>query len=142
MGVTNLTEDVNKLGSKSLLTGRRIQNGKMVSSSSNTYAYPAYIKTLLTFVVLCGTGTRQDIWTPYESACTTKQGSLPAEEKKVDMNGYIHDDVFRQTTLLPPGITVKVRFVRVTEQFSLTSTKAEYKTDIFSAVLYVKKCKV
>ena len=58
------------------------------------------------------------------------------------MIGYIHDDVFRQTRLLPPGVTVKVRFVRATEQFSLISTRAGYKTEISSAILYVKKCKV
>ena len=88
-------------------------NGKMVSSSSNTYAYRAYIETLLT-----------------------------AHGKKVDMIGYIYDDVFRQTRLLPTGVKVKVRFVRATEQFSLISTRAGYKTEISSAILYVKKCKV
>ena len=38
-----------QLGSKSLLTDICIPNGKMVSSSSNTYAYRAYIETLFTF---------------------------------------------------------------------------------------------
>ena len=56
------------------------------------------------------------------------------------MIGYIHDDV--QTSLLPPGVTVKVKYVRATEQFSLISTRAGYKTEISSAILYVRKCKV
>ena len=62
--------------------------------------------------------------------------------KKIHMIDYIHDDVFRQTRLLPPGVTVKVRFVRATEQFSLISTKAGYKTEISSAIVYVKKYKI
>ena len=37
---------------------------------------------------------------------------------------------------------MKVRFVRATEQFSLTSTNAGYTMDISSAALYVNKCKV
>ena len=52
-----------------------------------------------------------------------KRGNLTAEGKMVDMIGYIHDDVFMQTRLLSSVVTVKVRFVRGTEQFSLTSTK-------------------
>ena len=56
------------------------------------------------------------------------------------MIGYIHDDVFRQTRLLPTGVTVKVIFVRDTEQFSLILTKAGNKTELSSAIL--KKCKV
>ena len=77
-----------------------------------------------------------------ENVGTTKRGNLTAHGKKVDMISYIHDDVFMPTRLLPPGVTVKVRFVRATEQFSLISTKAGYKTEISSAILYVKKCKV
>ena len=45
--------------------------------------------------------------------------NLPAIVKKVDIIGFIHDDVFRQTRLLSPGVPAKVRFVRATEQFSL-----------------------
>ena len=53
------------------------------------------------------------------------------------MIGYIQDDVFMQTRLLPPDVTVKVRFDMATEQFSLISTKTGYKTEISSAILYV-----
>ena len=128
-------------------------NGKMVSSSSNTYAYRAYIETLLTFgKAYKKTYLTNSMWYKDtaghmndlgdENVGTTKRSNLTAHGKKVDMIGYIHDDVFRQTRLLPPGVTVKVRFVRATEQFSLISTRAGYKTEISSAILYVKKCKV
>ena len=78
-----------------------------------------------------------DLWD--ENVGTTERSNLTAHGKKVDMIGYIHDDVFKKTRLLHPGVTVKVRFVRATEQFSLISTKAGYKTDISSAIMYVKK---
>ena len=77
-----------------------------------------------------------------ENVGVTKRRNLTDNGNKVDIIGYIHNDVFRQTRLLPPGITVKVRFVRATEQFSLSSTKAGYKRDISNAIVYVKKCKV
>ena len=120
----------------------------MVSSSSNTYAYRAYIETLLTFgKAYKKTFLTNSMWYKDtaghmndgdENVGDTKRRNLTANGKKVD----IHDNVFRQTRLLPPGVTVKVRFVRATEQFSLISTKAGYKTDISSAILYVKKCKI
>ena len=71
---------------------------------------------------------------------TMKRRNLTAIGKNVDMIGYIHDDVLRQTRLLPPGVTVK--FVRATEEFRLISTKPGYKTEISSAIMYVKKRKV
>ena len=77
-----------------------------------------------------------------ENVGYTKRRNLTANGKKVNIICYIHDDVFRQTRLLPPGVTVKVRFVMTTEQFSLISTKAVYKTAISSTIVYVKKCKV
>ena len=128
-------------------------NGKMVSSSSNTYAYRAYIETLLTFgKAYKKTFHTNSIWYKDtaghmndlgdENVGSTKRSNLTAHGKKVDMIGYIHDDVFRKTRLLPPGVTVNVRFVRATEQFSFISTRAGYKTEISSAILYVKKCKV
>ena len=64
-------------------------------------------------------GHINDIWD--ENA--TKRGNLTSEGKKVDMISYIHDAVFRQTILLHLGVKVKVRFVRATAPFSLTSTK-------------------
>ena len=121
----------------------------MVFSSSNTYAYRGYIETLLTFgkaykkTFLANSmwykdtaGHMNDIGD--NNACVTKRGNLTAEGKKVDIIGYIHDHLFRPTRLLPPGAMLKVRFVRSTEQFSLILTKARFKTDISSAVLYAK----
>ena len=120
-------------------------NGKMVSSSSNTYAYRAHIETLLTFgKAYKKTFLTKSMWYKDtaghmndlgdENVGTTKRSNLTAHGKKVDIISYIHDDVFRQTRLLHPGVTVKVRLVRAIEQFSLISTRVGYKTEISSAI--------
>ena len=157
-GVTNPTEDdkvppVNNWVQCLFSQVDVSQNGKMVPSSANTYAYRAYIETLLTFgkaykktFLTNSMWYRDTAWHMNdlgdENIGATKRRHLTAIGKKVDMIGYIYDAVLRQTRLLPPGVTVKVRFIRATEQFSLISTKAGYKTDISSAILYVRKCKV
>ena len=111
-GVTNLTEDdkvtpVNNWG-KSLFSQVDVSlNGKLVSSPSNTYAYRAYIETLLTFgkaykkTFLTNSmwykdtaGHMNNLWD--ENVGTTKRNNLTAHGNKLDMIGYIHDDVFRQ----------------------------------------------
>ena len=110
-GVTNPTEDdkvapVNNWIQSLFLQVDVSLNGKMVSSSSNTYAYRAYIETLLTF----GKAYKKTFLTNYmwyndmaghmndlgyENVGTTKQSNLTAHGKQVDMIGYIHDDEFR-----------------------------------------------
>ena len=152
-GVTNPTED-DKVAPvntwvQSLFSQVDVSlNDKMVSSSSNTYAYRAYIETLLTFgkaykkTFLTNSMWYNDTAGHMNDLGDENVGTTTDHGKKVDMIGYIHDDVFVQTRLLFPGVTVKVRFVRATEQFSLISTRAGYKTEISSAILYVKKCTV
>ena len=132
-------------------------NGKLVSSSSNTYAYRSYIETLLSFGRGCkktfltngmwykDTAGKFDILK--EGTAVTNKGAgkriqLSENGKSVDMIGYLHDDVFRQHRMLPPGVTVKVRFLRSRDTFSLVTTKPGYKTFINNAVLYVRKVKV
>ena len=125
----------------------------MVSSSSNTYAYRAYIESLLSFGKACKkTFLTNSLW--YKdtaghmdslenvNAGAKKRLLLTTDEKKVDLNAYIHDDIFRQNRLIPPGVTVRVRFITSPDNSNLMPTKPGYKSLISSAVLYVKKCKV
>ncbi len=133
-------------------------NGKLISSSSNTYAYRSYIESLLSFGRACKkTFLTNGLW--YKDTAgqfdtlvdkngesandgAKKRYALTLKNKKIDLIGYIHDDVFRQHRLIPPGVTVKVRFIRSRDAFSLLSTKAGYKTILSNAVLYVRKVKV
>ena len=43
-----------------------------------------------------------DIWG--KNVCATKRRNLTAIGKMVDMTGYIDDNAFRQTRLLPPAV--------------------------------------
>ena len=128
-------------------------NGKMVSSSSNTYGYRAFIETLLSFGKACKkTFLTSSMWYKdtaghmgslgVDNVGARKRLLLTTGEKKVDLIGYIHDDIFRQNKLLPPGVTIKIRFIRSSDAFSLMSTEAGYKTVISSAILYVRKCEI
>ena len=129
-------------------------NGKLVSSSTNTYAYRAYIETLLSYgraykrSYLTNSLWYKDVAGHFDSLAENENGAAHkrreflANGKKVDMMGFIHDDFFRQERLLPPGCDIKIRFVRARDEFSLVSTKPGYKTLIDSAVLYVKKVKL
>ena len=129
-------------------------NGKLVSSSTNTYAYRAYIETLLSY----GRGYKRSyltnsLWykdsaghfdkiTEEDNKGAHKRFDFLKNGKTVDMMGFIHSDFFRQERLLPPGCDIKIRFVRAGEQFSLVSTKPGYKTIIDNAIMYVKKVKL
>ena len=129
-------------------------NGKLVSSSTNTYAYRAYIESLLSYgraykkSYLTNSLWYKDVAGHFdELTVDTNKGAFKRHEflinnKKVDMMGFLHTDFFRQERLLPPGCDIKIRLVRASEQFSLMSTKPGYKTVIDNAILYVKKVKL
>ena len=92
-------------------------NGKIASFSSNTYAYSAYIEPRLTFVnAYKKTFLTNSMWYKVtaghindlggEHIGAPKRRNMTVEGQKVDMTGYIPDDMFRQTRLLSPGVTV------------------------------------
>ena len=78
-------------------------------------------------------GHMNDIGYENENGGDTKRRSVTANRRNLDMIGYKHDGGFRQTRLLYPGVTVLN---------CLFWTKAGYKTEVCSAILYVKKYKV
>ena len=129
-------------------------NGKLVSSSTNTYAYRAYIETLLSYgraykrsyltnsLWYKDTADHFDALAEADNKGAHKRRELLKNGRKVDMMGFLHSDFFRQERLLPPGCDIKIRFVRAREEFSILSTKPGYKTLIDSAILYVKKVKL
>ena len=129
-------------------------NGKLVSSSTNMYAYRSYIESLLSYgraykkSYLTNSLWYKDIaghfdeLTEADNKGAYKRHQFIKNAKKVDMLGFLHTDFFRQERLLPPGCDVKLRLVRAADDFSLLSTKPGYKTLIDNAVLYVKKVKL
>ena len=99
-------------------------NGTVVTQSSNTYAYRAYIETLLTY----GLGAK------------SRRGYITGS-RVVDMMGRLHVDMFLQDKFLINGVDVKIRLVRAKPSFALMSggAAADYKITIVNATLFVKK---
>ena len=105
-------------------------NQKPVSPPINAYAYRSYIETLLNY----GSTAKKShltsaLWytdTPGKMDATNDENedlssrrNLMAEEKNIDMIGYLHCDVFNQDTLLINRVEVRVRLVRARDSLCL-----------------------
>ena len=134
-------------------------NDVQVSQSVGTYAYRAYIESLLS----CGpqakisqltatlyykdTAGNMDCPNPdHANAGETnyglqKRAAFTKRSATVDMIGCIHSDIFFQDRYMLNEVSVKVRLVRNKESFCLMSAQANpsYKVKLISAVLLVRK---
>ena len=114
-------------------------NDKLVSPSTNTYAYRAYLETLLNYGKeakesqltsvmwykdTAGKMDERAVVAAGENKGLVKRASFTKSSKVVDMMGRIHSDIFFQEKLLMNGIGVRIRLVRSKDSFSLVSTDA------------------
>lgn len=135
-------------------------NDTLVSSTNNTYAYRAYLETLLSY----GPAAKQsqltsalyykDIATHLENANPHDQAGLNTGFKKrhafledssiVDMIGCIHNDLFFQDKYLPNDVSMRIRLVRQKDAFALMSSEQNpgYKIKIVDCKLFVRKAKL
>ena len=99
-------------------------NDKLVSSSTNTYAYRAYLKTLLDYGAkesqltsamwyknTAGKMDERAVVAAGENKGLVKRASFTKSSKVVDMMGRIHSDIFFQEKLLMNGIGVRIKLV-------------------------------
>ena len=124
-------------------------NGVLVTQSSNTYPYRAYIETLLSFgkeakksQLSCSfwygdTANRFDSLTNANKGFQ-KRKELAAGSKELDMIGKLHLDLCFQNRYLLSGVEVKLRLNRLKDTFCLMET-GEYMVEITSASLYWRK---
>ena len=134
-------------------------NDKLVSSSTNTYAYWAYLETLLNYgkeakesqlisvMWYKDTASKMDeraVVAAGENKGFVKRASFTQSSKVVDIMGRIHSDIFFQEKLLMNGIGVRIRLVRSKDSFSLesTDTAPAYKIKIARAVLRARKVRI
>ena len=129
---------------------------KLITSSVNTYAYRAYLETLLSY----GKGAKntqltaslwyKDIAGRMEDAAIDDAGAntgfktrarIASESNLIDMLGRIHGDLFFQEKLLLNGIGMRIRLVRSKDEFVLVTGErdARYKAKIVEAVLLIRK---
>ena len=134
-------------------------NDKLVSSSTNTYAYWAYLETLLNYrkeakesqltsvVWYKDTAGKMDervVVEAGENKGLVKRASLTKSSKVMDMMGRIHSDIFFPEKLPMNGIGVRIRLIRRKDSFSLVSMDAApaYKIKIVRAILRARKVRI
>ena len=133
-------------------------NDTVVTSSNNTYAYRAYLETLLSY----GPSAKKSQLTSalyYKDVAGHMNDSNPHDEdsKNVgfksrsafstrgtfDMVGIIHSDLFFQSKFLLNDINIKIRLVRNKDSFCLMgAADATFKIRIVDCKLHVRKVRL
>ena len=130
-------------------------NGTLVTPSTNTYAYRAYIETLLSHGAEAKTSQlTTELWykdtaghmdaTNDDNKGLLKRKGYVAGSRIVDMMGRLHVDLFFQDRYLPNGVDVKIRIVQNKNAFALMAGGAnpDYKISIDEAILFARKAKL
>ena len=137
-------------------------NGVLVSTSTNTYAYRAYLETLLSYGHEAKkTQLANELYYkkgPSDFAFSRTNTNPGLEQRRercrqskvMDMVGRIHGDIFTQEKLILHGVDIRLRFVRSKNPFALLSTVAvggdttphSYKININHMSLFVRKAKL
>jgi len=131
-------------------------NGTTVTTANDTYAYRAYLETLLSY----GDDAKHSQLTA-ALYCKDTAGKFESLEldgddandgfiwrndyvkqsRSVDMMGRIHADLFFQNRYILNKVNIKIKLVRSRDQFCLMGDR-QYKVLIERAVLYVRKVKL
>ena len=129
-------------------------NDTLVTPSSNTYPFRAYVETLLSYGAEAKkTQLTSQLWykdtAGHMEATQGNAGNAGLVERRrhiagsrvVEMMGRLHVDLFMQDRFLLNGVSVKIRLVRSKDAFSLMAGGAnpDYKVRIVDAVLFVRK---
>ncbi len=128
-------------------------NETLVSPSTNTYPYRAYLETLLSYGDEAKTSQlTSELWVKDEpgkldDATNTglvERRSYTDTSKVVELFGRLHSDIFMQDRYLPNGVNVKIRLVRSKDAFALLcfDDNPTYRVKIEDAKLYVRKVKL
>ncbi len=132
-------------------------NDKLVTTSTNTYAYRAALETLLNY----GKAAKESQLTAAmwykdtaarmedrrvaagENLGFVRRAARAAESRTVDMIGRIHADLFFQDRLVLSGVDMRVKLVRSKHRFALMAADdATFKIEIVKAVLRVRKVRI
>ncbi|KAK2180984.1 hypothetical protein NP493_417g02026 [Ridgeia piscesae] len=130
-------------------------NGTLVSPSTNTYPYRAYIETLLSHGAEAknchltsvlwykNTAGHMDATNDADDGLQ-KRKEYTASSRVVDMVGRLRVNLFFQDRYLLNGVDVKVRLVQSKDAFALTAGGAnpDYKISIAEAALFARKGKL
>ena len=136
-------------------------NGTLITSSTNTYAYRAYLESLLSY----GPAAKQSQLTaalfykdeagkldkPNPRAADAADRNLglvtraafSAESKEIDMIGRIHSDIFFQERHMLNEVNLRMKLTRSKDAFCLMAAGADtYNVVIVAASLLIRKVKI
>ena len=129
-------------------------NDALVTPSSNTYPFRAYVDTVLSYgAETKNTQLTSQLWykdTARDMDSTTvddgntglvERRRYISESRVVEMMGRLHIEPFLQDRFLHNGVSVKIRRVRSKGAFSLMAygQNPDYKVHIVDAVLFARK---
>lgn len=129
-------------------------NQKLVSPPNNTYAYKAYIETLLNY----GPAAKKShltagLWytdtagkmnsVNGENSGFQKRYQLTSASKNIDLLGHLHCDVFNQEKFLINGVEVRMKLVKSRNSFVLMGAEnTKGKIVINDASLLIRRVKI
>lgn len=131
-------------------------NERVVSSSDNTYAYRAYIETLLNngydsktsqlsselyYKDTAGKMNTYEVSGDNVNDGFVKRAALFKENTAVDMMGRLHVDIFNQDRLLLNLVDVKVKLIRNKPEFCLMG-EGDYRIVFDHISLFARKVKI
>ena len=129
-------------------------NDTLVTPSSNTYPFRAYVDTVLSYGAEAKntqltSQLRYKDTAGHMDSTTVDGGNTGLDERRrhisasrvVDVIGRLHVDLFLQDRFLLNGVNVKIRLVRSKDAFSLMADgqNPDYKVQIVDAVLFARK---
>ena len=136
-------------------------NGTLITSSNNTYAYRAYIETLLSYgpaakesqltaaLFYKDVAGKMDKSNPKAADAADKndglatRASFASESTEIDMMGRIHSDIFFQERYMLNEVNVKLKLTRSRDAFCLMAAGEQtFKVVIIAASLLIRKVKI
>lgn len=132
-------------------------NQKLVSPQNNTYAYRAYIETLLNYGVDAKSSHLTTVLWADDTAghmddCKAENSGLKTRRaftlrgRAVDMIGHLHVDVCNQNKFLLNGVELRIRLVRSRDSFAVMAdpptATTQVKVHVNEVNLWMRRCKV
>lgn len=128
-------------------------NSKLVSQSSQTYAYRSYLSNVLSYdsgaksshltagLFYADTAGKMET-TGADNTGYTKRKSLTKESKAFELIGPIHADIFSQDKFLLNNVQMNLKFTKNKDSFMLMSAQKNEHVKLLDVRLIVRKVKL
>jgi hypothetical protein len=136
-------------------------NGTLITNLTNTYAYRAYIETLLSYGLEAKSSQltsalfyeheagKMDKSNPLAANAVDRNSGLAkrqtfgAESREIDMIGRIHTDIFFQERYMLNEVNAKIKLIRSNDAFCLMAAGGQqFKVVVTAASLLIRKIKL